>query len=603
MLRLSRPGTANEALQQVPTGFGGPGGFDAASWSDRRILPSLVAIGGLGVLGVVSLLHLVIRDPDAALAGLLPMDLDRGGRLVALLSGSTALALAVGLWRGKQLAWALSVAIFAVALWIQFAFVHHPWGTAVSLAILVGLIVSRVRFDVRSAPIWSRLAVLTVVGVSGLAVVLVLLDSRTASPLAAAGPVLRGVIAWIAAAFGVDDGTRLRVLHESVPGILSTATAVMLVGRLLILLTAIGELNPAPDRPARRETVASALAVLQREGRGALLPFQRSTRMSLFLSRSGGTVIAHARAGRMDIVVGDPIGPPSDLASAVAEFVEEARQADHGVAVYQATAEAHRTLLRTGFRRIFRIGHEAVIELPTFGLEGSRRANLRHTVTRFHRDGATTRWFAHGLDDVSLAELDEQLAGIDSAWRRQAGPELGFTINSFRREDLPTSPIAVSTDQSGRVLAFVTFQSTGADDGYVVDLIRRLPGGIPGAVETCIAEAAIAMRDAGAARLSLGLAPVHGLDAHRGPFEERAIRLAADTVRRWYDVDGLAFFKSKFDPTWVPRYVAARHRRDILAVAVALLRLHLSSGGTLLGVGRNLGGTLIRRPLRTEGVR
>ena len=576
----------------APSRADGPVGLDAASRRARDVGLSLVAVVALGFLGIVSLLRLVVRDTDSALAGISPMDLDRDGRLVALLAGSTALALALGLWRRKRLAWALSIMTFAVALLVQVAFVHHPWGAAASLVILVVLVIGRRRFDVRSAPIWGRLAIFTIVSVAGLAFVSGLLGSRAADPWSAAESVLGGIVVWIAAALGVDDGARTQVLHESAPAILSTATGVvLLVARLLILVTAVGELNPAPDRPPRPGDVADALAVLRREGRGALLPFQGAPSMSLYLSRSGRTVIAHARAGRMDVVLGDPIGSPSDFAAAMSEFVEDARLADHAVAVYQATAEARDILRGSGFHRIFQIGQEAVVDLATFGLDGSRRANLRHTVTRFHRDGATIRWFALGLDDVTLAELGDQLAGVDVAWQRKAGPKLGFTINSFRRGDLRTTPIAISLDGSGRVVAFVTFQATGADGGYVVDLIRRLPGSVPGAVETCVAEAAIAMRDAGATRLSLGLAPIHGLDAHRGPLEERAIRVATGAVARWYDVDSLAFFKAKFDPTWEPRYVAARHRRDALVVSVALLRLHLGRGGTLLGIERILRGT------------
>ena len=545
------------------------------------VAPSFVAVVAVGFLGTVSLLRLIVRDADTALAGISPMHLHGGGHLAALLTGSTALALAFGLWRRKRLAWALSIMTFAVALLVQVAFVHHPWGAAASLLILVSLVVGRRRFDVHSAPIWGRLATVTIVGLTGLALVVGLLGLHTGDLASAAAAVVGGVVVWTAAVLGVDDGARSQVLHESVPVVVSAASGVaFVVARLLVLLTAVGEVNPAPDRPPRPQDAADALLVLRREGHGALLPFQSAPNMSRCLSRSGRTVIAHARAGRMDIVLGDPIGPPDDLVDAMTEFVEDARRADHAVAVYQATAGARDILRGAGFDRVFQIGQEAVIDLATFGLHGSRRANLRHTVTRFHRDGATIRWFAHGLDDGSLAEFGDQLAGVDAAWRRNAGPRLGFTINSFHRGDLQTTPIAVSIDESGQAVAFVTFQATGVDGGYVVDLIRRSPGSVPGAVETCVAEAALAMRDAGATRLSLGLAPIHGLDAHRGPLEERAIRLATGAVRRWYDVDSLAFFKSKFDPTWEPRYVAARHRRDALAVSVALLRLHLRGAST-----------------------
>jgi len=354
---------------------------------------------------------------------------------------------------------------------------------------------------------------------------------------------------------------------------------------------AIGSVVPATE-PMAAHDPHDALDVIRRDGRGALLPFQVATGMSLFLSRSGRVVIAHARAGRLDVVLGDPIGPPAEAAAGLAEFVERRRRAHRGVAVYQASAEGLAGLAGAGFGRVFRIGQEAIVDLATFGLAGSGRANLRHTVTRYRRDGATVRWFAGGLDEASLAVLGDQLAAVDTDWRRGAGPELGFTIASFRRADLATTPVAVAVDGAGQVGAFVTFRTTGVDGGYVVDMIRRAPKGIPGAVETCIVEAAMAMRASGATQLSLGLAPIHGLDARRGPLEERAIRTAAEAVRRWYDIDGLAFFKAKFSPTWAPRYVAIRRRPDALAACLAILRLHLSRDGSLIGVGRNLLGTV-----------
>lgn len=322
--------------------------------------------------------------------------------------------------------------------------------------------------------------------------------------------------------------------------------------------------------------------------------------MSLFLSSSGRSVVAHAPAGRLQVVLGDPVGPEDGIGAAMSEFVESARSAGSSVAVYQASAGALEALRGAGFQRIFRIGQEAIVDLGSFGLRGSRRANLRHTVTRFHRDGASVEWFPGGLDDASEARLGSEIAAIDATWRRGAGPELGFTIGSFHPSELAATPISVAVDEAGRARAFVTFKATGADRGYVVDLMRRLPSAAPGAIEACIAEAATGMRRLGARRLSLGLAPISGLARAGGPIEERAIRLAADVVRRWYDVDGLAFFKAKFDPAWEPRYIAAFHRRDAFAVSLALVRLHLGRGGTIRGIRRSVRATL-RRETPVDG--
>ena len=392
--------------------------------------------------------------------------------------------------------------------------------------------------------------------------------------------------AWAARAFTRLSARRRRALAGQalvVGPVRGRAGQLALAGR-----TSIGSVVRATEPMAERDARHDALDIIRREGRGALLPFQIAAGMDLFQSRSGRVVIAHARAGRLDVVLGDPIGPPAEAAAGLAEFVERRRRAHRGVAVYQASDEGLTGLAGAGFGRVFRIGQEAIVDLATFGLAGSGRANLRHTVTRYRRDGATVRWFGGGLDEASLAALGDQLTAVDTDWRRAAGPELGFTIASFQRDALTTTPVAVGVDGAGQVGAFVTFRTTGVDGGYVVDMIRRAPKGIPGAVETCIVEAAIAMRASGATQLSLGLAPIHGLDARRGPLEERAIRTAAEVVRRWYDTDGLAFFKAKFNPTWAPRYVAIRRRREVLTACVAILRLHLSRDGSLIGVGRNL---------------
>ena len=132
----------------------------------------------------------------------------------------------------------------------------------------------------------------------------------------------------------------------------------------------------------------------------------------------------------------------------------------------------------------------------------------------------------------------------------------------------------MAVSSTGHALAFTTFRETGVDGGRVLDLMRRAPNGPPGAVEACIAEAAVAFRAAGARTLSLGLAPLTGLDTSSPVFEERVLAIAGKLVHPWYDVDGLARFKNKFDPYWIPRFGATRRRRDLIGFVISLLRIH-----------------------------
>jgi lysylphosphatidylglycerol synthetase-like protein (DUF2156 family) len=59
-------------------------------------------------------------------------------------------------------------------------------------------------------------------------------------------------------------------------------------------------------------------------------------------------------------------------------------------------------------------------------------------------------------------------------------------------------------------------------------------------------------------------------------FEERLLAHGGRLVHPWYDIAGLARFKNKFDPYWIPRFGAIRRRRDLVGFVIGLLRIHMS---------------------------
>lgn len=347
-------------------------------------------------------------------------------------------------------------------------------------------------------------------------------------------------------------------------------------------------LFPGQD-PATR---ARASEITRRFGRGALLPFQIGDDKLVFAPDGVEGVVAYGLAGRVAVVVGDPIGQTGDDWTAFDAFLETCRRRGHMPAVYQASGEACGSLAGRGFRTI-KVGREARVDLAAFDLTGSRRANLRHTVARARRGGVSISVHLAGLSPTERERLKHGLTAIDDAWRAHAGPELGFTIGRFDPSELDTVCISVAEQADGKPVAFATFRPTGTDGGWVLDLMRRLPGGTPGAFELCVAEAAMAMRAAGAGSLSLGLVPLGGLSSRSAILEERLLARGARAVRPWYDTSGLEFFKQKFDPTWETRYIAVRRRQDLLGLAIALLRLHV--GGFRHAARSTFSATLGRR--------
>jgi len=106
--------------------------------------------------------------------------------------------------------------------------------------------------------------------------------------------------------------------------------------------------------------------------------------------------------------------------------------------------------------------------------------------------------------------------------------------------------------------------------------MRRDPSGPPGVVEACIAEAALAMRDAAPRRSPWARTAGRPRPVSMARGKSGCSLAAAGLVHRWYDVNGLARFKNKFDPYWIPRYGAIRRRRGLVGFIIGLLRVHLA---------------------------
>lgn len=521
-----------------------------------------------------------LRPLAEQLDGILPIDPADADPTVAALSAIGLAALTVGLFRGKSVAWWLAMVTLTVALLAQARALSHPLGAVLVGGLLAVLLADRRRYIVETG-VGSRRIIAGLILVGGVAVgletsLVIATTGDWPRPLSVAGD----LTAAIGNAFGLSDDAASRVLQDASRA--SILGLLLLASRLPLVLAALGVLNCVPEPPPDPTTRARARAIAERYGCGALLPFQLGEDKLVFSPADADGLVVYGLVGRTAVVLGDPIGPVEAVPRVFSEFLARCHRLDRIPIVYQASVTGLAMLVGAGFR-LFKVGEEALIDLSTFDTAGSKRANLRHTITRCRKDGVHFRWFPNGIPAEESA-LVNHLAAIDASWHKKAGPRLSFTVSQFDRATLTWQPTSVALSETGHALAFTTYRRTGGDGGWVLDIMRRAPDGPPGAVEACIAEAALAFRAGGAKTLSLGLAPLAGLDGASPVFEERLLAIGGRLVGRWYDVTGLARFKNKFDPYCIPRYGATRHRRDLIGYVVGLLRLHLA--GTLHIPGR-----------------
>ena len=486
-----------------------------------------------------------LRPVADSLDGLLPVDPADADPTVAVLSAIGLAALTVGLVRGKSVAWWLAMATLSVSLLAQARALSHPLGVIVVGGLLAILLADRRRYVVETAIGWRRLIVALVV-VGGLAVgletsLIIATTGDWPRPLSA----LSDITAAIGNAFGLSDATADRVLHQTsrdaILGLLLVAS------RLPIVLAAVGVLSRVSEPPPDPTTRARARAIADDTAAARCCRSSSVEDKLVFAPPDADGLVVYGLAGRTAVMLGDLIGPAEVRAQGARRFP----------GATAASSIACRSSIRPARPDVQRWSERASASsrwarrLSSISRPSTRPARGEPTCATRSPVAAKTALSSAGSPTASRprSRLCSTIwRRIDATWRKKAGPQLGFTISHFDRATLAWQPISVAVSPTGRALAYTTFRKTGVDGGWVLDLMRRAPDGPPGAVEACIAEAAIAFRAAGARTLSLGLAPLAGLD-HLEP----RVRGAPARHRRQarpplYDVDGLARFKNKFDP-------------------------------------------------------
>ncbi len=512
----------------------------------------------------VLLLCSVSSDLVAALGGdplgiwqVLPAGPVVGDWVGAEVSSTAFLLVAMALLRRKQAGFWMALSILAGGVVVQGLALGHP--AAAATAVLTGavLVLTRDRYQAGT----GRRQTLLAAG---------LLASAVVATAVGAVAIVNGVDA-AATAVGAVGSLLDLATPSAVPG-LAAIGLLLGIARLGYILASMLALDPRHDsRPV--EVVAAARRTLRSVGSGSLFPYQLAPECTPWADAAGTAALAAAPVGRVAVALGDPAGDPGAALGLLDAWADECRRSDIVPVVYQASPAVASWLRRLGWLSVC-VGREAIVDPTMFDLQSSRVANLRHTVTRSRKGGITTVWSPTGLAGLE-PRVAAGLVRLDAEWRRRAGPRLGFTVGQFDPEDRTGTGVAVALDGAGDPVAFVVLRPTGSDGGWMLDVMRRARNSVPGALEASLVAAVQALGGAGVRRLSLGLAPLAGLNPASDNLAERLLARGAPLVKPAYNHEGLAFFKNKFGPEWESRYLVVPGPTTLAIAVTALLRLHL----------------------------
>jgi phosphatidylglycerol lysyltransferase len=517
------------------------------------------------IIDIVGALLIQHQTRSQLLGSLIPESVMLGGRTGAVLAGLVLLLLAGGIARGKRVAYRLTLAVLVAS--ILFDLVKDLDFESASLAawISFGLWWFRHQFAADSDPSRVRWGVAVLAGGLALAYVYAVFGTVVLESQLQPEPGVIGTLESVAKAL-VGNQTSYRGVTERASWFLGTLPVVsygLVLFALVLLLRPVLAPRAAADE---RERVHRLLNVW---GRNHISHLAVHSATSYHWFAEDGCV-AFSFRGRTALALGGPICPPELVKAGLADFVAYCERQDWIPAFYQVDSEReYRELAFT----LVPIGSEALIPTRTFALEGKERRQLRYAVKRSEKEGVR---FSFMTGPEALAAHAQQLHAVSGSWlQSRHGPELSYSLGTLSTLTDPDITVGLAFAAGGRLEAFVSWLPVPARKGWTLDLMRRLPNSVYGAVEALIVKSIEEAARRGIEEVSLGVSPRVIAAGDASGAVDRALRTMYWGLDRFQRSRTLVHFKAKFCPSWEDRYLAVPGASTLPEVLLALVLAHL----------------------------
>lgn len=315
---------------------------------------------------------------------------------------------------------------------------------------------------------------------------------------------------------------------------------------------------------------ALARSIADQYARTTLDYFKLWPDKSYFFTPSHSCFLAYSVGGKSALVLGDPVGPESEVGFAIQAFLEFCRDNGWYVGFHQTLPDFLPLYQDAGMKKL-KIGDDAIVELKDFKLEGKSKKEFRYKVRQLEGMGIHTVEYPSPVPPKVTA----QLKGVSDEWLRIPGRrERTFTLGLFSEDYLRSTPVVAAVDQDDRILAFVNLITMQNLKELTIDLMRRRTEAPNGIMDYLFVKLFLYAKEHGYERFNLGMAPMAGFQEHEeATAEERAIHSFFQQLNFLFSYHGLRQFKAKFASSWEPRYLIYSNVLELPRLALALRRV------------------------------
>jgi len=319
----------------------------------------------------------------------------------------------------------------------------------------------------------------------------------------------------------------------------------------------------------REETSAAELVVKYGEDSLAYLTLEEGKQY--FFGEDTEGFISYVVVEKVAVCVGNSVCSKDSTTELLQEFEQFCRKRRYKICFCSVTKEMAEVLKQRGFS-ISKYGEEALLDLRVYELSGSKTSKLRQKLKRAEKSGINI--IEYRPKEERDLELEKKIHKVSEEWFAKKNGKLTFTLGELNLDNPLGRRYFVALGEGEEVQAILMFSPFGSGKGYFLDVMRRTESSVPGVMEKAIIDAAMQFKSEGAEWVSLGLAPLSGIEIEKGKSTvlEKGMNFMYNNMNKHYGFKTLHDYKKKFAPTnWEPRYVA--HEQNLLPFKVAYVMI------------------------------
>jgi phosphatidylglycerol lysyltransferase len=520
----------------------------------------------MSLANVVSALRITLPSRLTWLLRFLPLEVQRGGSLTAVLAGFGLMVLAYGLLRRKRIAWLASIILLFMSA-ISHLLVKLDYSLAFAAILLAcWLLYLNPHFHARSDRPSIRQGLITLVvavaftfcyGVAGF----YLLNIQSGTEFSLRLAVMQTLSMVVKS--NNPDLVPLSGLGQFF------ALSIYIVGVTTLGYAFIMLLRPVLVRhsatPADRKR---AIKIIEKYGRAPQASYTLLADKHYYFC-CHGHVIAYRVEGRIAIALGDPIGPDIQLEDAINEFVGFCLKNDWIPAFYMVNEKSLAVYQSEGYKSV-RIGQKGILNLKDFARGGKKRKYIQPILTEMKKNG-----FHWELVTPPIPrKFVETLAVINNAWLTyMRTSEMRFSVGWFYDEYVSSYPLLVLRDQNNYRVAFTNILTDSNRGEVILDMLRYRPYVHPDIEKYLLAALIEWAQTEQYEKMDLGLSTLSGKNGnHSDSLAERGLHYMYEHIESFEKTTSLHYLKEKLKPRWEPYYLIFPDYGTFPAVVVALIR-------------------------------